>query len=102
MLMSLFISYLSPKHECENNIEYTYSLESPPCLHINFAPVPDLLWSFMICWQHYTATFVGIREPMGTFHVIPVVCLNTSPLSLKAVKTNRCRRQNVAFAYNSH
>lgn len=60
MLMSLFISYFSPKHECENNIEYTYSLESPPCLHINFAPVPDLslelydllatLYSYL-CWN---------------------------------------------------
>ena len=56
----------------------------------------------MICWQHCAATFVGIREPVGTFHVIPVVCLNTSPLSLKAVKTNRCLRQNVAFACKSH
>ena len=31
---------MSPKPECENNIEYNYSLESTPSLHTNVSPVP--------------------------------------------------------------
>lgn len=55
----------------------------------------------MICEQHYTATSVGIREPVGPLHVIPVVCLNTVPLFLKALRQNRYIRQNVASAHHS-
>lgn len=84
-------------------------LFSPPCLAFtpqseSFLPPlnsPNLLLSRSICEQHYTATSVGIREPVGPLHVIPVVCLNTVPLFLKALRQNRYIRQNVASAHHS-